>query len=204
MSNLKINEFILEKYLQNWIQECDSLISSQSKNIKVHKLKKIGGSVNRVYSFTLLYNFEKRNQRLGLVLKLFSPSEKQRKICRREYRILIYLKERNFPVPKVYIFETDEGFLGGPFMVMKRIEGKSITSCLKHNKKRTNQIIEQFAKVFVLLHTIKLDKTQLDFLNIPENEYSYAQKSSLLKYSLDYAKYWDYFWITNWLKINVK
>jgi len=204
MSTHKITKIIIEKYLQNWILDCDSFISPQSKNLKIHNLKKIGGSVNSVYSFTLLYDIEKQNKRLGLILKLFSPSEKQRKICEREYGILTYLQKRNFPVPIVHILETDESFLGGPFMIMKRVEGKSIASYLKHNKKKNSEIIKQLAKVLALLHAIEIDKVQLGFLEIPENEYSYAKKSSLVKSSLDYSKHWNYNWVTRWLEMNVK
>lgn len=204
MSPQKITNIIIEKYLINWILDFDSLISSQSKKVKIQSLKKIGGSVNSVYSFTLLYNLNKQNKKLDLVLKLFNPSEKQRKICKREYGVLTYLKEKNFSVPLVYIMETDESFLGGPFMIMERIEGKSIADYLKYNKKKTNEIIRQLAKVLVLLHNIEIDNFQLSFLDLPENEYSYAKKTSLLKSELDYAKYWNYDWITNWLKMNVK
>ena len=202
MSSKIVSTSLIETYLLDSIHKKDSIISHHAKNIKVEKLRKIGGSVNSVYYFTLFYFLKGKKMKIDLVLKVFESSELQRKMCQREFSILDYLSEANFPVPPVYILENCERFLGGPFIIMKKIEGKSIEKYLKHNKKKTNTIIVQLAETLASLHELVPDTQKLVLLDFPEDEYSYSKKSSLLKDRLDYAKNWDYTWITNWLQIN--
>jgi aminoglycoside phosphotransferase (APT) family kinase protein len=43
----------------------------------------------------------------------------------REFRILAALSQRNFPVPRVYIYCDNDKFIGGAFYIMEHMEGRN-------------------------------------------------------------------------------
>jgi len=201
----KISDLNIKDYLLNLINENTLLIHNKATNVKVSNLLKIGGSVNSVYSFFIHYQYESKEVKLNLILKLFDKTEFHRKVCQREYKIIGELKRANFSVPTAYLIETKENPLGGPFIVMEKIEGKKMADHLKGlDKKEFHNALKCFAETLVLLHELKLEKIWSDFLSIPKDEYEYARKSALVKEELDFAKKWDYDWVTNWLKVNAE
>ncbi len=201
----KISDLNIKDYLLRLINENTLLIHNKAMNVKVSNLLKIGGSVNSVYSFCIIYKYNNKEVKLNLILKLFDKSDFHMKVCQREYKIIVELKRANFSVPTAYLIQTNENPLGGPFIVMEKIEGMKMEDHLKGlDKKEFHNSIKCFAETLVLLHELKLEKIWSDFLSIPTDEYDYARKSALVKEELDFANKWDYDWVTTWLKVNAE
>ena len=133
----------LEDYLRSNCHNGDSiLIPADAKNITVSNVKKLsGGMTNNLYSFSLMFTEKELEQRLDLVLKGYSefiglwskayhPDEDQRRYIR-EFQALKSLAFVGFPVPPVYLCESDSSFLGYPFVIMDK--GKNLAEkCSRH------------------------------------------------------------------------
>ena len=105
------------------------LIPKDACNIRVLNMKKLsGGMANNVYAFLLKFNKKESEQGLKLVLKgynenvrlwfkIYHPDEEVRPYVR-EHDTLKALALAGFPVPQVYLYESDSFFLGYPFLIM--------------------------------------------------------------------------------------
>ena len=195
----------IEKYIKHIINEKTLFIPNGAIDIKIRNLSKIGQSVNNIYSFYLFYKYKREEVKLNLVLKLFEQTEFHRNVCNREYQIMMNLKKAHFLVPTVHLVEINKNILGGPFIIMEKIEGPNMASHLKTlDKKGFRDALKYFAETLVLLHELRLEKIWSDVLTIPENEYAYAKKTALVKEELNYAKKWDYQMVTDWLRITAE
>jgi aminoglycoside phosphotransferase (APT) family kinase protein/2-polyprenyl-3-methyl-5-hydroxy-6-metoxy-1,4-benzoquinol methylase len=202
--SFKVDAVKIKEYFHHMVNEENALIPRRAANIRIFNLSKISGTVNSVYSFSLVYSYENRNVKSDLILKLYDNTEQYKRICRKEYLIMKKLNDANFPVPHVYFMEKDERILGGPFIIMEKVEGKSVYSLKRSSKRKIYDVIKGFAKTLVLLHELKLDDIDANVLAKPKDEYAYARKSALVKDELGYAENWNYGWVTDWLKTNAK
>ena len=201
----KFNTSEAKEYLLQLIMKKTALIPCQAADLRVSNLSRMGHTVNTVYAFSLLYNYENKVVNLQLVLKLYESTEQHRRTSQIEYYILNYLNNASFPVPNVYFMETNESVFGGPFLIMERIDGQSMKNYVKHHKeKEVFDVLNLLAATCVRLHELDFNVISENVLEKPEDEYSYARKSALIKDELNYGKNWDYGWLTNWLKINVE
>lgn len=69
-----------------------------------------------------------------------------------EYRMLHHLEQVGYPVPRVYRYEPDPEPLGGPFLIMERIEGPTMSSLL--SQETTPQLVEQLCALMLQLHRL--------------------------------------------------
>jgi len=197
----KVNVRMISDYLRdNLSQDISDFIQRRATNIRVYKLLKISGIISDTYAFSVAYRYECRDLTLDLILKLYADAE----IAERECQTLKGLEHVNFPVPHVYISEMNEKLLGAPFIIMEKVEGKTMRDYVKHlSKKETLDIIKCFAETLATLHELKWEEMKLDFLEPLKDEYDYAKKQALWENELpDYVKKQDFDWATNWLEIN--
>jgi aminoglycoside phosphotransferase (APT) family kinase protein/SAM-dependent methyltransferase len=196
------------KIIRDYIRHAEgkgssSFIPHGATNVKFYKLSKRSMTVNNVYSFSVAYVDEGINRTSDFVLKLY-PDDKER--CQKEHDILKCLECANFPVPHVFIKEIDGKFFGAPFLIMEKIEGKTLKDYIGHvDEEEILNIIKNFAETLVHLHKLKWKEIDLDFLRTPKNNYHYAEKQALWKDELpDYMNKKGFEWATSWLKINAQ
>lgn len=198
----KINPTILSDYLScNFSKGTSDLIPLGATNIRIHKLSRITDGIHGTYTFSLAFRHEEKNLMLRLVLKLYT----EEKIAKREYLTLRALERVNFPVPRVYVLETNEKILGAPFVIMEKVEGKTMRDYVKNlSKEELLEFFERFAKILAILHELKIEELDLGFLESPKDEYDYAKKQALGEDSelLDLVKKQDFEWGTKWLENN--
>ena len=200
---LKVNSIRYKNKLLKIIAEKTALIPKDATDLKTSNLSRIGSSVNRVYSFSLHY--KSRNQvNLQLVIKLFRSTESHRILCQKTYLLMKYLQGSNFLVPEVFAMEINDNSLGGPFIIMEKIDGQNMSEYVRHHKKKdVHSVIKRFAESCLNLHELSFDGIT-DIFHISKDEYFYARKSAFLKDELSYARNWDYTWVTDWLKISAE
>jgi len=207
----KVDAKRIRDYLYNTVSKGTlGFIPRGATNIRVYKLSRLGHSINDVRALSVAYRYEGKNLTLKLVLKVYrgKPSKKR---CQERYRILRALENANFPVPHAYILETDEKFLGAPFIIMEKVEGKNLCEYVKHlSKEETLDIIKRFAETLAHLHDLKWEEMGLDFLTPPKDEYDYAKKQ-VREIKTLWKKWWrEYFslkdinWAINSLEINAR
>jgi aminoglycoside phosphotransferase (APT) family kinase protein len=174
---------------------------SDTAEIKISEISKLGGGVsNNSYSFLLTQPEESGAKELALVLKVYLRNAYVK--CRNEGHILKVLEQKNFPVPHLYIQEKNK-FLGTPFLIMEKLEGKPIRYYLKKLKwKGKLNFLSRFAATLSFLHGLKLDDLGLDFLGPLTDEVDFARKQVTLLRDLKVV--WNVKnnndWIINWLE----
>ncbi|MEM1582433.1 MAG: phosphotransferase [Candidatus Bathyarchaeia archaeon] len=190
--------------LANYLSYCHSKgyfdsIPQKATSIKIHNLINLRGGMNNLYAFSVAFCYKRKPMLVRLVLKLY----KEKINAKREYLTLKTLKCNGFPVPHVYVLETDEKLFGGPFIIMEKIEGKNIKDYIKYlGTKEILKFFEQFAETLASLH--KLDVRNFTFLEQPRDEYAYAMKQTLKEemWAKDMVKDQDFNWIIRWLESN--
>lgn len=186
-----------------------SLVPKDARDIRVLNMKKLsGGMANNVYSFLLRFNKEDSEQDLNLVLKgynenvrlwfkIYHPDEEVRQYVR-EYDTLKALALVGFPVPQVYLYETDSFFLGYPFLIMRQ------ETMVQESVSKLNS----FATTLADLHNLKVDNLGIRSLRFPDDGSEFAKERLIclrqfvnetrhyrfLKRNFDYA--------INWLESN--
>lgn len=195
-----IQKNTLTNYLSSLVKGIPNLLPPGAINIRIHKFSKIHGGLNDTYRFRLSFQYGKRNPMLNLILKFYT----EEKIAKREYLTLRALERVNFPVPQVYVLETDEQILGSSFIIMEEVKGKNMHNYLKYlNKEETLNLIERFAEALVNLHELKIDEMDLNFLEFPENKYDYAERQALRKEESERLTWAQNFeWAKKWLENN--
>lgn len=91
-----------------------------------------------------------------LVLRLMSSETSPQRISR-EAATHLALIDRQFPVPRVIVAETDPAPLGGPFLIMERLVGSNMVQAAMERTGRLSHMIampRSLAKVQALLHSI--------------------------------------------------
>ncbi|MFA4835569.1 MAG: phosphotransferase family protein [Dehalococcoidia bacterium] len=96
-----------------------------------------------------------------------------------QYRIMQCLKDSSVPVPKMYWFEEDKGVLGGPFYVMKRVDGMSVSDnppgyhghgfLYEATPERRAQIWWRMVEAMAKIHSLDWKRLGLSFLGAPKS-----------------------------------
>jgi aminoglycoside phosphotransferase (APT) family kinase protein len=70
---------------------------------------------------------------------------------------MTYLFHAGYPVPKVFYLETNTGTLGNPFIIMERIEGRTMMDDLMNASEEEQQsMMTLFIRLWVDLHTLTI------------------------------------------------
>jgi len=192
----------IKDYLNDYFRKgISDLIPKGATDIRVNKISKLHGGINYSYIISAAYRYKGKIFTLKLFLKLCKDEGNPQKKCLEEYQIIKALESVKFPVPHIYLIETDERILGAPFIIMEKVEGKTMREYVQHlNKQETFDIIRRFAQVLVFLHELKWGETRLDFLEPLKDEYEYAKKQKDdLPY---YVQKQEFKWAINWLESN--
>ena len=95
-------------------------------NVEVSNLAKIAsGWETDIYSFSLSYVCNNESHLQDLVLRVYPSGDSVVKSAR-EFGVMAKLHDLGFPVPKVYFLETDRPLLGNPFVIMEKINGRTM------------------------------------------------------------------------------
>jgi len=199
VNNESIKEYFMyakDKYLLNFVPP-------EAKNIKICNLSKKRFTVNDVFSFSLLFDVGGEKHKRDYVLKLFPQNEKN---CEKEYMILKLLNLERVLVPQVLVREIDCKFFGAPFIIMEKVDGVPFKKYLNSvDENGARRVIERFACALLKLHEVKWKKYELKFLEIPEDDYAYAEKQVFWEQELpDYVNKKGFKWATDWLKFNAR
>ena len=187
-----------------------SFVPKNASDIRVLNIKKLsGGMANNVYAFLLKFNKEGSEQGLNLVLKgynenvrlwfkIYHPDEEVRPYVR-EYDTLKALAIVGFPVPQVYLYESDSFFLGYPFLIIRQ-EAIARESVSKLNS---------FATTLADLHNLKVANLGIKSLRLPKDDSEFARERLIcLKQFLKETRHYrflkkDFDYAISWLESNV-
>ena len=100
--------------------------SHNKKNFNIANFAHISdGWENEVYAFTLKHG----DGREDLILRIYPGDNSQAKSSR-EFNGMQNLYKQGYPVPQVFIHERDTSWFSSPFVIMQKINGRSMGEAL--------------------------------------------------------------------------
>jgi aminoglycoside phosphotransferase (APT) family kinase protein len=127
-----------------------------------------------MYSFILSYRCDDLVQNDNLLLRVYNKGFENSGF--KEFVLLKALKERDLPVPRVYIYEDSNNELRKAFLIMERIDGTSALRFL--NDEKTALIaVDEMAEVLSRIH--KQDPHFLRSFNTMQKQYELEQERLL-------------------------
>lgn len=110
-----------------------------------------GGWESDIYAFTLTFN---EGQTRHLILRLLLGQDGADKAVR-ERNGLLQLHRAGYPVPEVFLCETDPQVLGHAFIIMERLEGQGLWGVMSSvDPDREATLLDQFGQIVARLHQL--------------------------------------------------
>ncbi len=107
-----------------------------------------------LYAFIVEYEEEGRTLREERVARVYQGNIATQKAVG-EFKVISGLSRAGFPVPKVFHLETDATLLGGPFIIMERVRGKSLSEAYHtSDEKGARKLVAEFVRIWVDLHNL--------------------------------------------------
>lgn len=142
---------ILEQYLKAKFSDKTALSIS-----RLDKLRDGWESDN----YLLIVEYGAPRRREDWVWRIYSGAGSQVKAAR-EFNSMKKLRGAGYPVPRVFLLETEHSPVERPFVIMEYVQGEVMWDLLgKASVGRQAQLIDQFCRLFVQLHD--LDWRQFD------------------------------------------
>jgi len=139
----------LEGYLRGKFPEREGLRVSNVDEIT-------SGWETELYSLDLDYTESGRAVNDRLVARLY-PGKSAESKAEREYRAMRGLLHAGYPVPEVFSVETDAGVLGKPFVLMERIEGRTMEEVIRRGSGQDRErMLGLLVRLLVELHGLDL------------------------------------------------
>jgi aminoglycoside phosphotransferase (APT) family kinase protein len=143
------------------------------KTVEITDVGKIeSGRQHEMFSFTLVERVHGRVQTRPSILRLYDGNQAGEN-AEYEYTVMKRIGKSGVPVPDVYIFEPDAGYLGRPFIIMEKINGVTLGDLVKGRVKDDPswvisdeglKWVDNFASILALVHRINWKALGLTFL----------------------------------------
>jgi aminoglycoside phosphotransferase (APT) family kinase protein len=112
------------------------------------------GWETELYSFNVRFRCDGREIEEGRVVRLYQGDHASRKAAQ-EFGVMSRLLDCGYPVPEVYLLETEAGILGKPFVIMERVEGVNMDVAIREgSEKDLQQMLGLLVGLFVDLHRL--------------------------------------------------
>jgi aminoglycoside phosphotransferase (APT) family kinase protein len=108
------------------------------------------GWETEVYSFTITLRYQVEQ----CILRLYPGTNAAAK-CEREYEGLHGVELYRYPVPLLMRHETSVVWLGKPFLIMRKINGKPLGDVMRTDADRQAELLTRFVQLAVDLHRLK-------------------------------------------------
>jgi aminoglycoside phosphotransferase (APT) family kinase protein len=150
---------ILEHYIKEKLSDLESL--------SITSLEKLpDGWESDNYLLSIEFGSVPRT-RADWVWRIYSGESSQPK-ARREFNSVERLLGAGYPVPRVFLLETEHSPVDRPFIIMEYIQGKMMWELLDNaSVDKQEQLIDQFCQLFVQLHELDWKKFNE---NLPGND----------------------------------
>ena len=107
-----------------------------------------------LYSFVVEHEEEGRTLREERVARIYHGNVATKKAVE-ELKVISGLSGAGFPVPEVFHLETDASLLCGPFIIMERVRGKSLSEAYHtSDEEEARNLMAEFTRIWVDLHNL--------------------------------------------------
>lgn len=127
----------------------------EREGVVISKFEEITmGWETELYSFNVGFRRDGREIEDGRVVRLYQGGDASRKAVR-EFGVMSRLLDAGYPVPEVYLLETDAGILGKPFVIMELVEGVNMDVIIRGgSEKDLQRMMSLLIGLFVNLHRL--------------------------------------------------
>jgi len=149
--------------------------------VQVAEVERVGeGNQREMYYFTAIEGKGRTTYREPLVLRLYDGAG-ARYDAEYEYNVIEKLGASTLPVPKVFAFETNDKYLGKPFVIMERVKGENMLAVIMdtmnlESPELTIQDlmpwINKLAELLVTIHSLDWRALGLDFMDHARGKYN--------------------------------
>src|SRR3972149_3728243 len=80
-----------------------------------------------------------------LVLRMYQGDNAETKAAR-EFNAMAQLHNVGFPVPQVYLLEVDKSILGRSFMIMEKVNGRSMGELINESESMKGKMVKLFCR----------------------------------------------------------
>ncbi len=138
----------LEQYYQHF----------RTDTVRIAEVKRISdGWETEIYAFVL----HAANGSHDRILRLYpGMPEIAGPKSSHEYAVLTQLAQVGYPVPRVDHHSTDSAYLGGPFIIMERIDGQPLGVVRRAQPEQETALLTRFCQLFVDLHRLDVSRFQ--------------------------------------------
>jgi aminoglycoside phosphotransferase (APT) family kinase protein len=134
-----------------------------------------GGWSHEIYVFYANWEENGRQERRGLCLRKDPGVSLLRELSslKEQFRVLKALENTAAPTPKAYWYEEDRSLLGGPFLIMEKVEGEAPNPWSRAGKQfyaeagKRDKLPLSFIEALASLHNLDWKAAGLDFLGVP-------------------------------------
>ncbi|MFW9843319.1 MAG: phosphotransferase family protein [Candidatus Thorarchaeota archaeon] len=138
----------------------------ERNGLKVSNLRDItSGWETEIRSFDLEWQSPESTIVKHLVIRIF-PGKWVEEKATKEFRFMKELHKLDYPVPKVYILETDVSVIGYPFIIMDRINGGTIEDRIRQSENTRSHWLDVMCTLMVDLHNTKWDSLVSESMRI--------------------------------------
>lgn len=156
-----MDSHLLLKYLKSYYSHRNSLHISDFKDIT-------SGWETEIFSFDLEWISDKGKENEKLIVRVYAPGTGEK--AERESMVMKKLSEVGYPVPSIHLTEIDDSMLGHPFMIMERINGKTLEDIISMPGVDRSNWINLFSRLFVDLHNLDWTHFIFDSQIIPKDD----------------------------------
>jgi len=173
---IMLNFIIKKRKIAKKLQKFYKSERPNLRNISVSKVKRLsGGTAHNMHSFQLRYADGVRRYSEEFVIRMYPREEDAIDICRREFKIMKCLANAKIPVPYPHFMQLDKELFGMPFLIMDKVYGRTLTQESNDcSEQEAFSYFEKFIRLLVVLHSLNIYETGLDFMNVSPPPYGYA------------------------------
>lgn len=154
---MDVSELICD--LKNYFRS--TLPDGNNFSVQAFKVLKSGWAGD-IYSFNLV-NYD-RNIDEQLVLKIYNSSKDGVYSIEKEGRALETLNKLEFPVPKIFKYDTSLNYFGRPFIIMEEVKGSLLwEEYIKADENKKKILLEYFTRLLFKLHSIEIANIDPDY-----------------------------------------
>jgi len=107
-----------------------------------------------LYAFVVEFEENGQTLREERVARIYQGNVATQKAVE-EFKVISGLAGTGFPVPDVFHLETDATLLGGPFIIMERVRGKSLSEAYHaSDEEEAKNLMAEFTRIWVDLHNL--------------------------------------------------
>ena len=195
-----------ENEIQNGLLNFYEKKFPNNENINILSLDRISdGWENDVYSFTMEYKVGSVQKREELILRVYPGDDAVQKSTK-EYNTMKRLHKIGFPVPEVLLLESDSSFLEKPFVVMEKINGRSMGDFIDESpQKKQQELLTLFCKMFVDLHKLDWKPFAPDLpMQVTENSDLFVNNRLSQAHELFHSfQQYEFDPVFDWLKVRI-